>query len=243
VKRLLEHGSKFNPQGKDELDYLASVAEAGHLDLAKLLLDKGLDLSARGSFKNTPLLAAACKGQVDLVRLFLDKGADVNVGGFGNETALTCAFKNHHTEIMNLLISRGADVNVKRSGGDTMLITAVSRGDDPSVTELLLKAGADVHVSDFAGRAALDIACDKNALKVIEVLAKHGANLNRKNPKDGGTALMFAAANGRVEAVKLLLQLGADPNVIDDRGLTALKYATIWKKEPIVDLLKDRAAK
>jgi len=123
-----------------------------------------------------------------------------------------------------------------------MLMAAAIQG-NVSDAEMLLKAGADVRSTDFAGRTVLDLACAKGALNFIEALAKHGTDLNRKNPRDGGTALMTAAANGRLEVVELLLKLGADPNVTDDRGLTALKYATIWKKEPVADLLKARGAK
>ena len=42
---------------------------------------------------------------------------------------------------------------------------------------------------------------------------------------DGVTPLMEAAHYGNFEAVKLLLEHGADPAVMDDNGLTALEYA------------------
>ncbi|MFH1112699.1 MAG: ankyrin repeat domain-containing protein [Pseudomonadota bacterium] len=240
VQVLLQNGARFNPRAGEERYYLVAVAGEGRLELAKLLLEKGFEVGARDDPRDeTPLSAAACKGHTDMVRLLLENGADVNAGGIGRETPLTCAFNHRHAEVIDLLISRGANVNSKSFGGDPLLVSAAFRG-DAHLAGLLLGAGADVKAVDSFERTALEIACDKSALRVIEALAKHGADLNRRNPKDGGTALMAAAANGRLEVVELLLQLGADPKITDDRGFTALRYATIWKRDSVADLLKAR---
>uniref|UniRef100_A0A1I8JRG7 ANK_REP_REGION domain-containing protein n=1 Tax=Macrostomum lignano TaxID=282301 RepID=A0A1I8JRG7_9PLAT len=51
------------------------------------------------------------------------------------------------------------------------------------------------------------------------------ATSNAKSVPSGRTALMLAAGHGRLESLRLLLQLGADPNLQDDEGFTALMLA------------------
>uniref|UniRef100_A0A1I8F3C0 ANK_REP_REGION domain-containing protein n=1 Tax=Macrostomum lignano TaxID=282301 RepID=A0A1I8F3C0_9PLAT len=57
-----------------------------------------------------------------------------------------------------------------------------------------------------------------------DLLASAG-DINAKSVPSGRTALMLAAGHGRLESLRLLLQLGADPNLQDDEGFTALMLA------------------
>src|SRR5262245_14415059 len=53
-----------------------------------------------------------------------------------------------------------------------------------------------------------------------------GINPNAQNESDGRTALINAAARGDLEVVNVLVQRGADVNVKDKKGYTALFHAT-----------------
>jgi ankyrin repeat protein len=57
---------------------------------------------------------------------------------------------------------------------------------------------------------------------------------------NGATALMWAAAYGRVDTVTLLLARGADASATDERGKTALAIATEEKHPAVVDVLRGR---
>jgi ankyrin repeat protein len=50
-------------------------------------------------------------------------------------------------------------------------------------------------------------------------------HINKKGP-DGSTPLMYAALYGDVDSVRQLLKMGADPNVQNEAGATALMWAT-----------------
>ena len=66
-------------------------------------------------------------------------------------------------------------------------------------------------------------ASEDGNLAEIRAAIRGGANLNANNGTN--TALMMAARYGHNEAVKLLLESGADPNVTNSAGDTALRWA------------------
>ena len=78
---------------------------------------------------------------------------------------------------------------------------------------------------DDIDRAILiDAALEEND-SIIEVFLNHGASVDLKN-KDGDTALILAAAHGRLDAVKLLLDHGANAHAMNKVGKTALSLVT-----------------
>ncbi|MCH9660599.1 MAG: ankyrin repeat domain-containing protein, partial [Bacteroidetes bacterium] len=54
---------------------------------------------------------------------------------------------------------------------------------------------------------------------------------------NGSTALIFAVTFNRVDMISLLLNNGADVNLKDDRGNTAISHAQMQKNAVVVDLL------
>ena len=68
-------------------------------------------------------------------------------------------------------------------------------------------------------------------------MVEHGADINRKTDNDL-TSLMWAVGYGKTDAVKTLLELGADPAIKDNRGLTALMIAEENNFGEIIKLLK-----
>jgi ankyrin repeat protein len=96
-----------------------------------------------------------------------------------------------------------------------------------SVTKvrLLLARGAHVNAKDDEGASALTRAVARGDVAIAEALLKADADgLNAQN-KDGETLLMSAVRKGRTDLAKLLLAHGADPNLVDVLGETALLLA------------------
>ncbi|CAN5197022.1 hypothetical protein BH09DEP1_BH09DEP1_5620 [soil metagenome] len=68
-------------------------------------------------------------------------------------------------------------------------------------------------------------------LSLYKTLVEAGADKNVRHPKNGKTALMFAALDGRPDIFKALLALGVDPMVQDNNGSTAaLQYPAFDEK-------------
>lgn len=72
----------------------------------------------------------------------------------------------------------------------------------------------------------IEAAANNNYEAVVQILKQGGIDVNvQEDGKDGHTALHWAAINGHLELAKLLVGMGADTNVLDDLGTTALHVA------------------
>jgi tankyrase len=99
----------------------------------------------------------------------------------------------------------------------------------------LLKAGADVHVTDKNGVTALHHAVRFRSPVAVKTLIEHGANVNQACRRNGSTPLHRAATQtgapgtagrGRAatEIIQLLLAAGADPSIANKSGKKPVDY-------------------
>ena len=97
-------------------------------------------------------------------------------------------------------------------------------------TDVLLNAGADPHITDTKGDTWIHHAviwgCKKETLRKI---IDHGADVNATN-KNSVKALMIACEKGNVDAMNVLLNAGADPNITDTDGETWIHHASSSKE-------------
>ena len=122
-------------------------------------------------------------------------------------------------------------------------------GDNVNEARRLINRGADVnYVHRFVQEGmemsitALGNAAFGGHANVVTVLIEKGANVNKKEPCYGFTALHVAAQSGRREAALRLLDHGADVNAKDNDGSTPLIYAAQDGHLSLVDLLILRGA-
>ena len=119
---------------------------------------------------------------------------------------------------------------------DDTLQSAVARGDSAAMQALLL-AGAGVDHADEDGFTALMMAAVFGRDSMIRVLMHAGAAVDQVWPGDGSAPLAQAAANGKAEAMRALIQWGASVSHCDVNGHTALITASRHNHRDIVLLL------
>ncbi|GKV23943.1 hypothetical protein SLEP1_g33613 [Rubroshorea leprosula] len=105
--------------------------------------------------------------------------------------------------------------------------TAAKKADDKELSRLISAEDdwRDVDAVDSEGRTALLFVSGLGSEECVRVLVEAGTNLNHRDNAGGLTALHMAAGYVKPGVAKLLLDLGADPEVEDYRGLTPLNLA------------------
>jgi ankyrin repeat protein len=162
---------------------------------------------------DTRVADAAARDDIETVRALLRKGADVNGAQGDGSTALHWAAANANRKLADFLIASKANVSAQtRLAGITPLFVAAKNG-AAGVAEDLLKAGADVNLANAAGTTPLMMAASAGDPATIGTMIDHGAKVNAVESTHGQTALMFAAALNRSEAVTLLMKNGADASL------------------------------
>jgi hypothetical protein len=128
------------------------------------------------------------------------------------------------------------------------LVVAVLKADINKVKSLLAE-GADVNYRDESGDTVLMDAVHLNQpLELILLLLDEGADVNAKNTnknyfKEEESALIYAAGNPHsASIIKLLLERGANVNIQDGKGRTALMRQAFWGGLEEVKLLLSKGA-
>jgi ankyrin repeat protein len=171
-------------------------------------------------------MTCARTGVVETVRLLLVQGADVNAKEPNqHQTAQMWAAAAQHPKVIETLIEAGADPAAHTRMGSTALHFAARTGDLES-TKVLMDAGVDVNIKSQPdvepGRGAGAATGGAAAGRASAVSGSPGASASISFP--GSTPLLVATVRGHVPLALLLLDHGADPNVID-AGFTPLHWA------------------
>lgn len=224
VVALLKAGADINIVDKENQIPLHIATRKGFFGLAECLISKGSLLNAKNKHGRAPLHAACQNGHLEMCYLLVDKGANVNIKDNDGWTPLHPAAQNGHTKVCELLINTGTSINAKSNNEWTAIHLASQSGKLETCETLLIK-GANPNCRDSNGWTPLHSAARNNHYNIIKLLLKHGALINAMENKYGQTALHVASKYGCVEACKLLLISGADPDIKKKDGKTPLMVA------------------
>lgn len=136
-------------------------------------------------------------------------------------------------------------INMADDNGNTVLHYSVSHC-NYSIVGLLLDTGvSDVNLQNNAGYTAVMLASltapdGPGGMEVVRKLMELG-NIHIRSSQTGQTALHLAVRHGRVVMVRLLLSHGADANIQDNQGATALMFASERGHTHIARLLLERS--
>ncbi|KAJ6263870.1 Ankyrin-1 [Drechslerella dactyloides] len=190
-----------------------------------LLQEFGANPNATGEEYGNALTAAAYDGTIDIIRMLLDHGANANSP---DGWALQTAAAQGHLEVVELLLERGAHVNACISEDKFLQGTALQGACEAgqlNIVTLLLKHGADPNLGAGPLTCPIIAACRKGEGEILDLLVDAGATLNRFGGPDMSSPLINASSTLFVESVQKLLDAGADINLPDADGDTALIVA------------------
>ena len=212
----------------------------GNTDILRYFIEKKGDIDARIKNHRTLLMAASMYGHTNAVNGLLQDGA--NVALTDNRLGCTALHfaagsSDNSGEILRCLIENGADVNGVNKVKHTPLMIAAIRGHINALT-LLIKHGADVDLQDSDGYKALHFAVYGSDIssEILSCLIGIGADVNART-NNGVTPLMIAAEEGHINAVTSLVKCGANVDLQDKDGQTALHHAMQSPQASICEVL------
>ncbi|KAL8852925.1 MAG: hypothetical protein Q9221_002175 [Calogaya cf. arnoldii] len=222
---------------------LHTAAEAGQVNCIRELLDRGVDVNTEDTHGRTPLICATESGHTPAMRALLRRGADMNQFYRGKGSPLVIAVQQGGSPIViRTLLRCGADPSIRSVKGSLPLHMGKMRfNDDIEVASMLINYGADVNALDERGLRPIHIAAAADGEKCIQLFLNHDANIDAQSD-DQATALFIAAYLHRVNAVRLLLRNGADPNIADKFNITPLECAYRYCYTDILRLFTDSGA-
>lgn len=261
VRALLEGGADLNASLDSGFTPFLFAVREGRLDVVKEFLAAGVDVNAmmqpaegKRSPRTSPLLLAVQNAHYELAIALVDAGADPNdvrtgftplhmIPGVRKPDSSDAsdgapprgAGSLSSADFVREIVKRGADVNFRlaegtrklpgtssliETSGSTPLLFAADRSDVP-LMRLLLELGADPLMPNFNGTTPL--------------LAAAGVGTQEPQEEAG-------EESEALEAVRLLLDLGANVNDIDNDGDTAMHGAAYNMYPRVIELLAERGA-
>ena len=228
------------------------------------LRDAYLDIERRGW---TALMQAVLDGDEATVARLIANGADVDAIAEGAVTALSLACRSGSEPIVTMLLAAGADASVRAHRDYTVLHLAAAHS-SLTVVRQLVAAGATVEAVGAETPLAVAIecdrivileylveqtlpwtepsdafglACERGRLDAMRVLwDRFGAAVWSRNSP---TPLMRAARGGNPQAIRFLIELGADVNEFDlKEDLSPLMHAATHGRYDAAKALLDGGA-
>lgn len=188
------------------------------------------------------LRRAATDGDADLAALALRAGADPETRDEQGRTPLLLAVTDDRLDVARLLVALGADVDALDDRHDSpWLVTGVTGS--VAMLQVLLPAHPDLTLVNRFGGTALIPAAERGHVEYVRRAVSTGIDVNHVNDP-GWTALLEAVVYGDgsetyQEIVRILLAAGADPDLADANGITALDHARSRGQQEVAALLSD----
>ncbi|PNP54124.1 hypothetical protein THARTR1_05331 [Trichoderma harzianum] len=219
VQHLLAAGADRTCVTKDEGRgtplYLA--AEYGYQGIVRRLIadeNQGHSiLNYQSSAGNSPLMIACINGYSEIVKILLDANASVTLHNHDDKTVVYHALRLHNEDLVRTILEHADSVDEFKDIGSAFL----------RATEL----GFESVIRHCLGPT--------NQGDKVSLIEHQG--------EEGKKALHYAAENGHVRIVELLLSLGAERDPVYQNGQTPLTLAAQHGEAEIVRLLLDNGAK
>jgi len=224
VRALLKKHADVNEAQGDGMTALHWAAAKDDLEMAKLLIAAGANVKAVNRVDAiTPLSLAATNGNAAMIAVLLQAGADPNTATADGATPLMTAAAAGSADAVKTLLDRGAQVNAKESArGQTALMFAAAKNRAAAI-KVLLENKADPAITSNVVKLEKP-KFDEDGNPIPERKPRPGpvdpataAAIARRvsaSVLGGMTALLLASRNGHLEAVRALVEGGADINQV-----------------------------
>ncbi|TDZ23128.1 Ankyrin repeat protein nuc-2 [Colletotrichum orbiculare MAFF 240422] len=212
----------------NERNCLHQAAIYGNSFVLEYGLANGVAVDRTDVYGRVPLHYASMHGRLVMLDALSNANAHtIDLIDHDNFTPLVHSIIHGHLRCVERLLAKSARIDPKSDADHVPLNLACEHG-SLAIVELLLKHGAQI-LPDAEGLYPQHlVARSGQKPELLLLLKNYGANLDQVDKLYGWTPLVHAASEGNVPCLQGLLEVGADPNIVDEKELPAMYYA-VWE--------------
>ncbi|KAJ6248331.1 ankyrin repeat [Anaeramoeba flamelloides] len=230
-----------------------AAKEKNQKEVLRILKQNPLEAQNIDKFGKTSLHISAEMGDISTIKILLNYGANINALSFTKNPPLYTAIKEDNFDTVKFLVKKGAEININER--DDVVLSALHLAvewDNLPIVKYLLSQGSFINerMKIQEGITALMIAVQRQNREILKELYKKKKQSKKNFRLDingtdnlGRTALIHSITKkGKVAIPEELIDQGADPNIFDKSGKTALHYAIIDEAHEVVKSLLSQGA-
>ena len=252
VKVLLKNNADANTQNIHGDAPLHSSVRGGLFKLSQLLIEAGSNVNLRNKKGRTPLYIAVKNKHEQLIKLLLESNADVTMGYkedpkdrvylvFGKDKGKpTWHYVLVEKHLLGLFLKRTSGCSLDEADCGTVLESGWGKNlPKNTMDKILEKLENDAMFKETQGETLLHVASRNTDIEIIDLLARNGAwDVVNARDAEGFTPLHVAAIHGNMQAVKKLVDLGADVN----QAVAIADIAHMNEEREIEEYLKSKTS-
>ncbi|XP_074646013.1 uncharacterized protein LOC141902265 [Tubulanus polymorphus] len=221
---------------------LICAAKTGNIQICRLLVENGADINQTDDWgEETALRSAISCGNIDLIRYLIQNGSDLSTMDEAGRTIIYHAVKCENIEVIETLLSFTSEINGINLNncfsGYSVLFPLVSANKTEMICKLV-RIGADLNALNRFGYNLLHEATDFVVKpETMRQILKLGVSVNYATSSDHVTPLHMAVCKGNLEKVYLLVNHGANCNVLTNAGESPLYQAVYRNYKQIAEFL------
>jgi ankyrin repeat protein len=212
AKLLIEKGAGLNIKNISEQVPLHLAATFNRKEIGELIILKGAEIDIRDAYQRTPFMYVARQnGNVEFGKIFIKHGADVNVSDKYGDKPLNLSAWRGFKDFIDLLLDNGADFDTSRGSTLQTLRFAAGCG-SVRLFNKVSETGKDLFAKESVNKGTMRNAIAGGSTEIVNLLLAKNIPVSHDANIYGWTPLHYAAANGHLAMVELLVEKGADIN-------------------------------
>lgn len=240
----IKENKNININNRDEYNnYLINYAiNINDTQIISALINRGANLDITDDDGRSILYVPIKYNYYEVIDLLLYFNSSsigislVDIKDKQGNTALHYAIKHNNMIVIDKLLKFNANLDIKNDEGFNSIHLAIFMK-NVEVCKKFINKDIDINAQNTQGESYLHMACNFELEQIVKLLIKHGIDVNMKEYSNEYTALMYGIMHNNINIINDLLNHGANVNIQDYFGNTAIHYSIEGEKYPVINIL------